>query len=90
MKSETMSTAAAEKRTLNKPTTTAKPEKKAVAALGQAGVTRSMLPARSALLICTVVGIADGDTLTARCDSGTAARTLQVRLAGEERSGRAM
>jgi endonuclease YncB( thermonuclease family) len=34
-----------------------------------------------ALLLCTVVGVADGDTLTARCETGTASTTLQVRLA---------
>jgi micrococcal nuclease len=41
------------------------------------------MPPGPALLLCTVVGIADGDTLTARCDVATDAptRTLQVRLA---------
>jgi endonuclease YncB( thermonuclease family) len=36
-----------------------------------------------ALLLCLVIGIADGDTLTARCDSvdGQPAATLKVRLA---------
>jgi endonuclease YncB( thermonuclease family) len=36
-----------------------------------------------ALLLCLVIGIADGDTLTARCDAaeGQPAATLKVRLA---------
>jgi len=33
------------------------------------------------LLFCTVIGISDGDTLTARCTSGHGPRTLAVRLA---------
>jgi len=41
------------------------------------------MPAPSALLLCVVVGITDGDTLTARCAAvGDApAQTLKVRLA---------
>ena len=41
------------------------------------------MPATSALLLCVVVGISDGDTLTARCGAvGDApAQTLKVRLA---------
>src|SRR5215510_10587971 len=37
----------------------------------------------SALLLCAVVGITDGDTLTARCDATSAApaQTIKVRLA---------
>jgi endonuclease YncB( thermonuclease family) len=34
------------------------------------------MPATAALLLCVVVGITDGDTLTARCD----AQTIKVRL----------
>ena len=37
-----------------------------------------MLPA---LLLCVVVGISDGDTLTARCNTERASSTLKVRLA---------
>ena len=33
------------------------------------------------VLICLVIGIADGDTLTARCDSPTVAENIKVRLA---------
>lgn len=36
------------------------------------------MPAVAALLLCAVVGVTDGDTLTARCDG---AGTLKVRLA---------
>jgi endonuclease YncB( thermonuclease family) len=39
------------------------------------------MPLGIAQLLCTVVGIADGDTLTARCGIGIEATTLQVRLA---------
>jgi len=35
----------------------------------------------SALLLCAVVGISDGDTLTVRCKTERAPRTLKVRLA---------
>jgi endonuclease YncB( thermonuclease family) len=35
----------------------------------------------AALLICTVVGISDGDTLTARCKTDRAPTTIRVRLA---------
>jgi len=44
---------------------------------------RSGMPSVSALLICIVVGIADGDTLTARCDAAADAslQTVKVRLA---------
>ena len=35
------------------------------------------MPAAAALLLCTIVGITDGDTLTARCES----QTIKVRLA---------
>jgi endonuclease YncB( thermonuclease family) len=35
------------------------------------------MPVFAALMLCTVVGISDGDTLTARCD----AQTIKVRLA---------
>jgi endonuclease YncB( thermonuclease family) len=35
----------------------------------------------AALLLCTVVGISDGDTLVARCKAGTAPATIKVRLA---------
>ena len=38
---------------------------------------RSPVPAATALLLCAIVGITDGDTLTARCD----AQTIKVRLA---------
>ncbi len=39
--------------------------------------------AASAVLACVIVGVSDGDTLTARCESTTetAAQTLKVRLA---------
>lgn len=43
-------------------------------------VYRSCVPAVSALLFCVVVGITDGDTLTARCDSATKAQMIKVRL----------
>jgi endonuclease YncB( thermonuclease family) len=41
------------------------------------------MPFVSALLLCTVVGIGDGDTLTARCNEGQdrQGRTLKIRLA---------
>src|SRR5262245_34990482 len=41
------------------------------------------MPALAALLVCAVVGITDGDTLTARCEpTGYApAQTIKVRLA---------
>lgn len=41
------------------------------------------MPAVSALLLCVVVGITDGDTLTARCDSAAdaPAQAIKVRLA---------
>ena len=35
----------------------------------------------SALLLCLVVGISDGDTLTSRCDTNKGAETIKVRLA---------
>lgn len=35
----------------------------------------------AALLLCLIVGISDGDTLTARCGSADAAQTVKVRLA---------
>ncbi len=35
----------------------------------------------SALLLCVVVAISDGDTLTARCQNGRASTTIKVRLA---------
>jgi hypothetical protein len=46
-------------------------------------VYRSRMPAASALLFCVVVGITDGDTLTARCDAPVhaAVETIKVRLA---------
>ena len=41
------------------------------------------MPAVTAILFCVVVGISDGDTLTARCDSAAdaSAQTIKVRLA---------
>jgi endonuclease YncB( thermonuclease family) len=41
------------------------------------------MPAVSAVLFCVVVGITDGDTLTARCDpaADVPAKTIKVRLA---------
>ena len=36
----------------------------------------------SAVLLCLVIGIADGDTLTARCDTRAGHGNLVVRLAG--------
>ena len=41
------------------------------------------MPVLAALLVCTVVGISDGDTLTARCDATDVSptQTVQVRLA---------
>ena len=43
----------------------------------------SGVPAASALLLCVVVGITDGDTLTARCGSaaGMPTQPIKVRLA---------
>ena len=35
----------------------------------------------TALLLCLVVGISDGDTLTARCGAADSAQTVKVRLA---------
>ena len=35
----------------------------------------------TALLICLVIGIADGDTLTARCQAATGMENIKVRLA---------
>lgn len=35
----------------------------------------------SVLLICLVIGIADGDTLTARCETPTGMENIKVRLA---------
>ena len=35
----------------------------------------------AALLLCAVVGISDGDTLTARCKTGPRSTTIKVRLA---------
>jgi endonuclease YncB( thermonuclease family) len=37
--------------------------------------------AGAALLLCAVIGIADGDTLSARCDDPSGVETLRVRLA---------
>ena len=41
------------------------------------------MPAVTTILFCVVVGISDGDTLTARCDSAAdaSAQTIKVRLA---------
>jgi endonuclease YncB( thermonuclease family) len=41
------------------------------------------MPAAAALLLCIVVGITDGDTLTSRCDlaADAPAQTIKVRLA---------
>jgi endonuclease YncB( thermonuclease family) len=41
------------------------------------------MPAVTAILLCVVVGIGDGDTLTAHCDSAAdkSAQTVKVRLA---------
>ena len=41
------------------------------------------MPAVTAILLCVVVGIGDGDTPTARCDSAAdaSAQTIKVRLA---------
>jgi hypothetical protein len=36
----------------------------------------------AALLICSVIGISDGDTLSARCAIGGTPQTITVRLAG--------
>ena len=36
----------------------------------------------AALLICSIIGISDGDTLSARCAADGAPQTLTVRLAG--------
>lgn len=35
----------------------------------------------NALLLCFIVGVSDGDTLTARCDTDMGAETIKVRLA---------
>jgi len=44
---------------------------------------RYPMPAAASVLLCLVVAIADGDTLTARCDpaAGASAQTIRVRLA---------
>ena len=39
------------------------------------------MPSPAAVLLCLVIGIADGDTLTARCDTPTGTENLRVRLA---------
>jgi hypothetical protein len=39
------------------------------------------MPALAALLACTVIGIADGDTLTARCDVPDGKVNVTVRVA---------
>ena len=50
---------------------------------GWADVPFARMPVASALLLCVIVGISDGDTLTARCDAAAdaPAQTLRVRLA---------
>ena len=48
---------------------------------GAARVYRSPVPAAAALLLCAIVGITDGDTLTARCESAGEQQTIKVRLA---------
>jgi len=40
-----------------------------------------MPAATAAVLICIVVGITDGDTLTTRCDTSIGVETMKVRLA---------
>ena len=47
------------------------------------------MPAVTAILFCVVVGISDGDTLTARCDSAAdaSAQTIKVRLAEVDAPG---
>jgi endonuclease YncB( thermonuclease family) len=39
------------------------------------------MPAAAAVLLCLVIGITDGDTLTVRCDAQDVAQNLKVRLA---------
>ena len=39
------------------------------------------MPIGLALLLCTVVGVADGDTLTARCQGGEKQNAIVIRLA---------
>lgn len=39
------------------------------------------MPVAAALLTCLIVGITDGDTLTARCEVGRGLQTITVRLA---------
>ena len=39
------------------------------------------MPALAAMLACTVIGIADGDTLTARCDTIDGRVNVTVRVA---------
>lgn len=39
------------------------------------------MPAVAAALLCLVIGITDGDTLTVRCDAANGAQNLKVRLA---------
>ena len=39
------------------------------------------MPAASTALLCLVIGITDGDTLTARCDTAERAQNVKVRLA---------
>jgi endonuclease YncB( thermonuclease family) len=36
----------------------------------------------SGVLLCLVIGISDGDTLTARCETPSGAQNLKIRLAG--------
>jgi endonuclease YncB( thermonuclease family) len=38
------------------------------------------MPSASALLICFVVGMTDGDTMAARCEDGHGLKTYKVRL----------
>ena len=47
------------------------------------------VPAVAALLLCVVVGITDGDTLTARCDSAADARADDQGAVGRGRRARA-
>ena len=42
---------------------------------------RLQSPMPASLLLCLIVGISDGDTLTARCGEADSAQTLTVRLA---------
>lgn len=39
------------------------------------------MPALASILACTVIGIADGDTLTARCDAAEGKTNITVRVA---------